>query len=58
VDVVQAVSPSGSWVAVLHTNPSALALPFVVHAATGQLAAIPAPPGARVAIAGFGEGAP
>jgi hypothetical protein len=57
VDVVQAVSPGGSWVAVLHTSPSALAIPFVVHAATGQIAAIPAPPGARVAIAGFAPAA-
>ncbi|HTN82761.1 MAG TPA: hypothetical protein VL242_03725 [Sorangium sp.] len=53
VDAIQAVSPDASWVAALHTNPSAFAVPFAIHAASGEVAAIPAPPGARIAVAGF-----
>lgn len=53
VDAVQAVGPDGAWVALVHTNPSALPVPYAVRAATGQLASIPAPAGARVEIAGF-----
>ncbi|MCC6558839.1 MAG: hypothetical protein IT372_38395, partial [Polyangiaceae bacterium] len=53
VDAVQAISPDGAWVAALHTNPSAFGVPFAVRSDTGEVAAIPAPPGSRVAIAGF-----
>ncbi|WP_437970363.1 hypothetical protein WMF04_14175 [Sorangium sp. So ce260] len=53
VDTIQAVSPDASWVAALHTNPSAFAVPFAIHVDSGEVAAIPAPSGARVAIAGF-----
>ncbi|WP_437666510.1 hypothetical protein [Sorangium sp. So ce1182] len=53
VDAIQAVSPDASWVAALHTNPSAFAVPFAIHAASGEVAAIPAPAGARIAVAGF-----
>ncbi|WP_437680614.1 hypothetical protein [Sorangium sp. So ce131] len=56
VDVVQAVSEDAAWVAALHTNPSAFPVPFAIHAATGDVAAIPAPPGARIAVAGFVAG--
>lgn len=53
VDAVQAVSPDAAWVAALHTNPSAFPVPFAIRAESGEVAAIPAPPGARVAVAGF-----
>ncbi|WP_437625918.1 hypothetical protein [Sorangium sp. So ce1151] len=53
VDAIQAVSPDASWLAALHTNPSAFAVPFAIHAASGEVAAIPAPAGARIAVAGF-----
>ncbi|KYF68391.1 hypothetical protein BE11_30965 [Sorangium cellulosum] len=53
VDAVQAVSPDAAWVAALHTNPSALPVPFAIHAESGEVAAIPAPSGARIAVAGF-----
>jgi hypothetical protein len=60
VDLVRAVSQGGAWVAALHTVPSMLPVPFAVDARTGAAAAIPAPPGVRVEIAGFMEngGAP
>ncbi|WP_433935721.1 hypothetical protein AB3662_13395 [Sorangium cellulosum] len=53
VDAVQAVSPDAAWVAALHTNPSAFPVPFAIHAESGEVAAIPAPCGARIAVAGF-----
>ncbi|WP_437940812.1 hypothetical protein [Sorangium sp. So ce341] len=53
VDAIQAVSPDGAWVAALHTNPSAFAVPFAIHAESGEAFAIPAPSGARIAVAGF-----
>ncbi|WP_437959731.1 hypothetical protein WME76_08840 [Sorangium sp. So ce119] len=53
VDAVQAVSPDAAWVAALHTNPSAFPVPFAIHAESGEVAAIPAPSGARIAVAGF-----
>ncbi|WP_437736691.1 hypothetical protein [Sorangium sp. So ce1335] len=53
VDAIQAVSPDAAWVAALHTSPSAFPVPFAIRAESGKVAAIPAPPGARVAVAGF-----
>ncbi|WP_434046981.1 MULTISPECIES: hypothetical protein [Sorangium] len=53
VDAVQAVSPDAAWVAALHTSPSAFPVPFAIHAESGEVAAIPAPSGARIAVAGF-----
>jgi hypothetical protein len=56
VDAIQAISPDRAWVAALHTSPSALPIPFAIRAATGEVAAIPAPAGARLAVAGFAPG--
>jgi hypothetical protein len=53
IDTIQAVSQDGAWVAALHTNPSAFAVPFAIRVESGEVAAIPAPPGARIAVAGF-----
>ncbi|MGK4005952.1 hypothetical protein WMF31_25245 [Sorangium sp. So ce1036] len=53
VDAIQAVSQDGAWVAALHTNPSAFPVPFAIHAESGEVAAIPAPRRARIAVAGF-----
>lgn len=53
VDLVLARSPDRAWVAGLHTVPGALPVPFAIRAATGEAAAIAAPPGTRVTIAGF-----
>lgn len=53
VDAIQAVSQDGAWVAALHTNPSAFPVPFAIHTESGEVATIPAPPYARIAIAGF-----
>ncbi|WP_437602343.1 hypothetical protein WMF28_12020 [Sorangium sp. So ce590] len=53
VDAIQAVSSDAAWVAALHTNPSTFAVPFAIHVESGEVAAIPAPSGARIAVAGF-----
>lgn len=54
---VQAVSPDGAWVGVLHQADRGLPVPYALRSSTGELAAIPAPPGARVFVAGFVPGA-
>lgn len=53
VDLVRAVSAGGGWVAALHTAAGTLPAPFVIDTRTGQAAALPAPAGARIEIAGF-----
>lgn len=53
VDLVRAVSADGAWAALLHTVPSTLPVPFAVDVRAGKAAALPAPSGARVEIAGF-----
>ncbi len=53
VDVVAAATADSRWIAALHTQPSTLAVPFVVDTQTGAAAVLPAPRGSRVAIAGF-----
>jgi hypothetical protein len=55
VDTVEAIAPDGAWVALLHT-PAGFQIPFAIRADTGEAAAIPAPSGARIAIAGFAAG--
>jgi len=50
---VQAVAPDGAWLGVLHQEGGALPVPYALRSSTGDLAAIPAPPGARVFLAGF-----
>jgi hypothetical protein len=53
VDAVLATSADDCWAAALHTAPGARPVPFAIDTATGAPAAIPAPRGARVTIAGF-----
>ena len=53
VDLVLATSSDRAWIAVLHTAPGALPVPFAISAETGRAAAVAAPPGTRVTIAGF-----
>jgi hypothetical protein len=53
IDAIQAIAPDGSWVATLHTEPGAFAVPFALRTSSGAVAAIPAPAGARIAVAGF-----
>lgn len=53
IDAIQAVSQDAAWVAALHTNPSAFPVPFAIRVESGEVATIPAPPGARIAVAGF-----
>ncbi|WP_437592718.1 hypothetical protein [Sorangium sp. So ce1000] len=53
IDAIQAVSEDAAWVAALHTNPSTFAFPFAIRVESGEVAAIPAPSGARIAVAGF-----
>ena len=55
VDLVRAASSDGAWVAALHTVPGKLPVPFAIDTRTGAASAIPAPPGARIEIAGFVE---
>jgi hypothetical protein len=52
-DELRAVSADGAWVALLHRVPSALSTPFVARADGTEVLAVPAPPGARIDIAGF-----
>ncbi|MDI3291519.1 hypothetical protein [Polyangium sp. 15x6] len=53
VDLVAAATTDSRWIAALHTQPSSLAIPFLVDATTGVASALPAPRGSRVTIAGF-----
>lgn len=53
VDLVLATSSDRAWIAGLHTAPGALPVPFAISAVTGKAAAVAAPPGTRVTIAGF-----
>jgi hypothetical protein len=56
VDLVQSVSPDGAWVAGLHTLAGALPVPFAIDTRSGAAVALAAPPGTRVAVAGFVPG--
>jgi hypothetical protein len=56
VDVVRDVSTDGAWVAALHTVAGQLPVPFAVDTRTGAAAALPAPGGVRIEIAGFVSG--
>ncbi|MFT3770124.1 MAG: hypothetical protein QM820_32240 [Minicystis sp.] len=56
VDLVRAVSADGAWVAALHTVTGKLPVPFAVNTQTGAAAAIAAPGGVRIEIAGFVDG--
>jgi hypothetical protein len=56
VDMVRAASAGGAWVAALHTVAGRLPVPFAVDTRTGAAAALAAPPGVRVEIAGFVNG--
>jgi len=56
VDFVRAASAGGAWVAALHPVAGRLPVPFAVDTRTGAAAALAAPPGARVEIAGFVNG--
>lgn len=58
VDIVQALSADGAWAAAVHTVPGHLPVPFAVEVKSGKAAAISAPAGARVSVAGFLGGAP
>lgn len=51
VDVVEA--EQGGWIAARHTASGQLPQAFVLDVATGRAAALAAPPGTRVAVAGF-----
>jgi len=53
VDVVAASTGDAHFLAALHTQPSALPVPFVLDTQTGKVALLPAPRGTRIAIAGF-----
>lgn len=53
VDLVAATTADSRWIAALHTQPSALPVPFLVDTETGAAAVLPAPRGSRVAVAGF-----
>jgi hypothetical protein len=53
VDVIQAVSPDGTWVAGAHTVAGRLPVAFAIDARAGAGSALPAPPDARVTVAGF-----
>lgn len=53
VDAVQAIAADGAWVVALHTSPGAFAVPFALRPSDGAVPSIPAPPGARIAVAGF-----
>lgn len=55
VDVVAAVTEDGRYLAVLHTQPSQFAVPFVVDTQRGSARVLPAPPNTRVVVAGFVE---
>lgn len=56
VDLVRAISADGAWVAALHTVAGRLPVPFAVDTRTGAAAALPAPSGVRIEIAGFVAG--
>ncbi|MRG95467.1 hypothetical protein [Polyangium spumosum] len=53
VDLVAAATADSRFIAALHTQPSALPVPFLVDTKTGAASVLPAPRGSRVAIAGF-----
>jgi len=53
VDVVAASTADERWIAALHTQPSALSVPFVLETTSGAAAVLPAPSGVRVEIAGI-----
>lgn len=53
VDVIAASSPQIPYLAALHTVAGALPVPFLLDTRTGAAALLPAPKGARLAIAGF-----
>lgn len=57
VDLVEAVAPDRTWVAALHMVRGRDPVPFVVDTRTGAAAAVAAPSGLRVTIAGFAGGA-
>ena len=52
-DWVLAASETGQWLSGLHTVQGRLPAPFVLDTASGKAAFLRAPPGARVAVAGF-----
>ena len=56
VALVRAVSGDGGWVAALHTVAGQLPVPFAIDTRTGKAAALPAPSGVRIEIAGFVNG--
>lgn len=60
VDVVNATTLDGRFVAALHTQPSSFAVPFVVDTQSGAARVLSAPANTRVTLAGFVEegGAP
>ncbi len=53
VDVVAAITADGRYLGVLHTLPSAFAVPFVVDVQSGTTRVLPAPTNTRVVVAGF-----
>ncbi len=55
-DVVSSISPDGAFLTGLHAPPGRLAEPFVLSLADGRAARLAAPPGARIAVAGFATG--
>jgi hypothetical protein len=55
VDLVRDVSDDGLFVAVLHTSPGHMPVPFVLDRAAGDTHRVPVPPGARASLAGFAE---
>jgi len=57
VDFVQFFSPDGALAAGLHTRPGELSAPFALRVADGQAELLASPPGMRVELAGFVEGA-
>ena len=56
VDGVEAVSADGAWIAARHTVAGKLPVPFAVDTMTGAAAALAAPTGTRLEIAGFVTG--
>jgi hypothetical protein len=56
VDLVLAVSPDRAWIAGLHTVAGRLPEAFAIDTTSGAPAALPAPAGAQIAVAGFVTG--
>lgn len=56
VDLLRATSANRRFVALLHTRTDALPQPFIIDRTTGRVSIPDAPPGERIAIAGFEGG--